>query len=775
MRSLSIQISCAALFLAACSSSKSVCDGVNGTCVALTVESSTVSSVDGLHIVGTLAVDGKKETSGPATALPVHVALLLPATASGAWHLEIDGVLNTLVVGHGTADATVTPGQHTAVTCTLLGNGGADLAGSDLTGADLAGTDAARPQCDPKGGSGAPPCVWRWQTPSPQGDDLLSIVALADNDTFALTESGLLLHRDNAGWSALATRPGVPYSASSLFGAGNDLYISGSTENSSAQQVPAVFHSPDKGITWAQESLPGALTGSGAYAGAASSGSNVVVPSFNGHIFVRDAAGVWTLQTVGTLTFLGAAAHFGDMIVVGTDGSIGAIAYSSDSGASFTLASTLPAISPLQLRGGCIGAGGGQPSFWAVGTNAILHSIGPAPSVWTQQGSAATAGIALEGCVATDDQHAWAWGGSTVLITTNGGTTWGAVTTPPNTTKTLLGGGHSPTGGSALTVVGTQGAIFRSTDGNSFTEELKGLHDPLAAVHGVAPGALFAVGSTGAIYRTVDDGTTWTKLSVPAQSGTTADLTAVWGASSTDIYAIGALGGAAVIVHSADGQTFTKYAGIFPAGTKLSDVWGSAAHGVYAVGMKGSGPNSQRVVLRTTNQGQAWSEVPIVGFTDTLGSSNLAYSTFSLGADVWVTGTDGLIYHSTDGSNFTAQAAGVGTTSIGRIRGVTGHVIATLGTDPGAFIDTTDAGATWVAHTNVWNSAGDWVAFTPSESTIFVVTPSAQPVFSTDKGVTWKLLQTGIINEQASITDFFAFADNDVFAVGNNGIVHYGN
>jgi photosystem II stability/assembly factor-like uncharacterized protein len=757
------------LVLAAGCASKSVCEGQSGTCVDLTVDSPTITALDGLHIVASGALTGTQDTSGTTTSLPLHVALRFHAGVAGVEHLDVDGRAAGTVVGSGMTDFMVVDGQHTTAKLTLTGGGGGDLGIDDLAGTD--GTDdladLATPPCDPKGTAG-PQCVWRWQTPLPQGDDFVGLVAFSDNDIFALTKNGLLLHRDASAWSALPNRPAGTWSARSLFGSGTHLFI-GATGSVGGNTVPLVFHSPDKGITWMQETLPaGAMNF--AYSGV-TDGSHAILAGEIGNMYIRDAvAGTWSTKTTGgSVTLGGVSMLFGDAVAVGFGSAATGVGYSTDYGATWTLASSVTPAGPI-LSGSCVGRGSGQNQYWAVGNTVILHSSGPTPSTWTQQGATVTASVALQGCSATDDMHVWAWGtNGVVLVTTNGGTTWTTVATPPATTLTLQAGGHSPSG-TSVTVVGDKGALFRAPDGAAFASEQKGPQDALSSVHGVAPGKLFAVGAGGTIYRTTDGGAIWTKLAIPSESGTTADLISVWGSSINDVYAVGN----GVIVHSTDGLTFQKYTGILPAMLVLNDVWGGT-NGVFAAGQTGTGATMARVLLHTTTQGASWSAVTISGYTDTMGSGQSAQTTFSLGVDTWVAGDGGKIYHSTDGSNFSAQNSGV-TAAITRIRGVNGHLLAGLGTDPGAMLESSSGGTNWTPMPGaIFGAAVNRIAPTPSESSIFVAGPTSGTGVSTDKGGVWGAVTTGIIDELNAVSDVFPFADNDVFLVGDRGIVHYGN
>ncbi|HEX8950382.1 MAG TPA: hypothetical protein VF945_00985, partial [Polyangia bacterium] len=118
------------LAAAGCNSATSdACKGVAGTCVSLTVQSSTVAAVDSLHILASGALMGDQTSAGGRANLPIVVALKLPGSTAGALDLHVDGFLTAALVGSCDTSAQVTPGQHTTAVCTLVGvdNGMPDL------------------------------------------------------------------------------------------------------------------------------------------------------------------------------------------------------------------------------------------------------------------------------------------------------------------------------------------------------------------------------------------------------------------------------------------------------------------------------------------------------------------------------------------------------------------------------------------------------------------------------------------------------------------------
>lgn len=130
--------------LAGCSTSPDPCAGVSGTCVALTITSATVSRVDTLQV--SAFGESKSSLAGKLSSLPIHVALIPPATATGQNPIEVTASSAGQLVGSGSATATVTPGKHTAVTLPLESGGPPDLSATtvsvDLNEATDSGTTA---------------------------------------------------------------------------------------------------------------------------------------------------------------------------------------------------------------------------------------------------------------------------------------------------------------------------------------------------------------------------------------------------------------------------------------------------------------------------------------------------------------------------------------------------------------------------------------------------------------------------------------------------------
>jgi len=133
-----------ALLLAAVLASAAGCDngacrGVDGTCVALTVEGQ--GSIDGLSITLSGAASGNKVAPKTATlqSLPVEVALQVANASNGTLHIDVVGLLLGGTAGSGSVDVPIRVGAHQSARVKLapggtLGGGDGGALPFDVTG-----------------------------------------------------------------------------------------------------------------------------------------------------------------------------------------------------------------------------------------------------------------------------------------------------------------------------------------------------------------------------------------------------------------------------------------------------------------------------------------------------------------------------------------------------------------------------------------------------------------------------------------------------------------
>jgi len=769
-----------------------VCAGITGTCLDLTIKSSQPVTVSSLRLTASGAVTGTQTSKpqSPAT-LPVHVGVTLPPGVSGALHLSVDGLDGsgqTIASGATAPDPVIVAGQRQGFTVDIEplggGDGGLDGGGSD-GGADGGDGGVVVVPCDPHGVAG-PQCVWRWQNPAPQGDDLVGVYAFTDNDTWAVNPSGLLIHRDANGWSYTTPPTAFPpaFFAEGLTGGGagttHDLYAYGLLITPTTR-TQAIYHTTDES-TWTAETIMSPPAGT-SISGIGSSADNLwqlavgtdYPTSTDGLVFYRSGTN-WVRATTPAVRaqLRGVAASANTAVVAGdnvpmTGSAVGLIWYSMSGPFNTWSAATL--VPPSPLNGACTSSG----TFIVVGDAGAIAFTQNVAAPGGGFANAVTTGTSakLRGCVAVNNSEAWAFGDGGVLVhTTDGGAHW--TTKSSGVTQNLLAATQSA---SALTLTGGAGTILRSTDsGVTITEEDSGIRAQLAALWGTGS-TVYAVGAAGAILRTTDDGQHWTSLNT---TGTTNTLFTVWGSSATDVYAGGQNG---TIVHATDGVHFTKVVSAnIPAGVTIQKIAGTDATDVFATGVDSTFKGQ---LLRSTDGGATWAGQTVTGLDQTV---NPPLALHAFGTHVWVQAQNTAIFHGTIAGDKSITwnqqplrfMGSPITDEIGAIGGNATDLYAT--TSNSAFVHATmplsSTGGTWDYETQapagIWGDGLADVELTPSGSTLYM-TGSGGFLTSTTPGgaVTWSQLFTGIAS--VSFGAILPLADNDVFVLSNGGIIHYGN
>lgn len=144
-------LSLSSCLLVACSSSDP-CGGKTGTCLALTITSTDVRTIDALDITASGAVTGTKmSVLQTEHVLPVSLAITFAdGNVSGPLHLEVIARLVGGVVGAGSADTAIVAAHHQSISVPIAASiapGGNDLGDASMT--DMIASDAGL-------GNGAP-------------------------------------------------------------------------------------------------------------------------------------------------------------------------------------------------------------------------------------------------------------------------------------------------------------------------------------------------------------------------------------------------------------------------------------------------------------------------------------------------------------------------------------------------------------------------------------------------------------------------------------------
>jgi photosystem II stability/assembly factor-like uncharacterized protein len=211
---------------------------------------------------------------------------------------------------------------------------------------------------------------------------------------------------------------------------------------------------------------------------------------------------------------------------------------------------------------------------------------------------------------------------------------------------------------------------------------------------------------------------------------TGADFRAIWG-SGSDIFAAG---NGDVIAHSGDsGMTWESIA----TGLQVADGWPQLRHiagsGPTDVWIVGDSSDMATVLLHSTDHGQSWQSVPVIG------SRQLE--------SVWATDTmhvrvadhDGDVFSSTDGGATWTQVSLGADVNLFGLWGVGDQEVYAVGArgDKGAMFHSPTAGQTWdeinVAPTGpLWNVWG-----TPDGRKVYAAGAAASLAWTADHAMTW--------------------------------------
>jgi hypothetical protein len=195
--------------------------------------------------------------------------------------------------------------------------------------------------------------------------------------------------------------------------------------------------------------------------------------------------------------------------------------------------------------------------------------------------------------------------------------------------------------GSTVLAVGPDGIIQYSSDnGAHWTRTRLNSGVLLNSAWGSGPTDLFAAGGSGGTIVHSPDGVTWT----PMTSNATAFLNQVWGTSATDVYAVGYSGN---VVHY-NGSSWTKLTvPAASAGTIFYGIGGVAGGEAFAVGDGGT-------ILHTTNFGANWA-------AQASGTTNVLRAVWCVSAgDCLATGDTGTLLH-WNGSSWSPMTSGATT------------------------------------------------------------------------------------------------------------------
>lgn len=512
-----------------------------------------------------------------------------------------------------------------------------------------------------------------------------------------------------------------------------------------------VLTSPN-GSTWTKQTTPVTSTsGPELYAVTWNSTQNLLVAvGGSGTILTSTNGTSWTQQSSvpsTTPTLLGVTNRGSQYVAVGSSGTI----WNSSNGTTWTAAATNPLTTGLNS----VAWNSTLSRYAVVGDNGVAATSADGAS-WTVQNSTAGSN-ALYTVISTGGVFLTLGNAGTARLTASGSVTdWSTVGTITPTPPAYI---SSVTFGSELVAVGSNGAIFTSSGGTSWTSRTSNVTGTLNSIAYNGTSTYIAVGNGGLILSAPNGGNTWTQLSspfvnfqavdsgagvraavgpggaiytstdditwTPRSSGTTQDLQAVaW--VGNGFVAVGK--GGAITVSNAAGTSWT--AQTFTASSVSPDFYGVAYVSptrILAVGAGG-------YTVSSANGGTSWSlmgtnsagfysvaagPTTIVGVGgDNLGNGNIRlissltgtswssrpnaskvlYSVVYAGNQFIAVGDVGTIYTSTDGgSNWVSQKSN--TTALLSSVTWTGNVAVAVGA--GGTVLTSPNGVDWTARTSI--------------------------------------------------------------------------
>jgi photosystem II stability/assembly factor-like uncharacterized protein len=337
-------------------------------------------------------------------------------------------------------------------------------------------------------------------------------------------------------------------------------------------------------------------------------------------------------------------------------------------------------------------------------------------------------------------------------------------------------------GRGTVVAAGREGTVLKSTDrGAHFAPRSTGSSSTLLSVREDGPSGLVAVGWFGTVLQSSDRGDHWTTVTVPTRE----DLTTVARHGASELVAVGMRGTALVRRNGSWTALTTNASETFGA------FWSDGRVGV-AVGTEGAiyrvhdggarwEARTERVqgavlaitgfgrarwavgrggmIVRSTDDGRTWSSSIHSARTDFLSAFALSEQ------ELYLTNADNKILRSTDGGqNFTVSAPPQGIPGIGSVWASGPEDVYVAGPQ-GWIIKSTDRGATW-RRLNTGVSEDFFALWGLGPNEVFAVATRGFIVRSTDRGVSWQRM---INMSTRDLTNLTGDARGRLFAVGKEG------
>lgn len=566
---------------------------------------------------------------------------------------------------------------------------------------------------------------WQWQNGQPQGNTLNALSFPSTTVGYAAGRSGAVLRTTDGGatWSALDTG-----NARDHFGAAFPVDTLGWVVGESG----AIVRTADSGATWTQQPSSTAATL-----------RDVAALDTMNAIAVGDAPGGATIRYTGTsgaswsagITTVTAglnAVAYPSSTLAWAVGANGTMIRSLDGGASWvaTSAPTGAALNDVAFSPGTTvgyAVGNNTGTTW----NAFKTTDGTS---WVRLELPGTAvPLVSVSCAGVNGSAVTVVGANgTVLRSTNGGATW-TVRSPARLAAVTLRAAEMPSA-TQVHVAGDFGVTLRSRDaGANWLSPLQQTPANLTSAVFTSPTSGWAVGTGGLVMRTGDGGASWTGRSLGAFT--------LRGIHSLNLSSVWVVGDGGVIRYTTNGgTTWTTQSTGLAANPRLNDVFFTSNNKGTIVGNAGT-------ILETSNSGSNWSKRD-AGTTQPLNA--IIYANNTRG---WTVGGGGVIRATTTGgANWNNPQVSGTTRALYDVWAADTQNVWAVG-ELGTVLRTTNGGTTWntiptaaVGTTETLRAVGG-----SSPLRVWVAGASGTVRLTTDGGATWTTLNAGLPSTAADI------------------------
>ncbi|MGE5354167.1 MAG: YCF48-related protein [Acidobacteriota bacterium] len=585
---------------------------------------------------------------------------------------------------------------------------------------------------------------WEWQNPKPHGNDVNDIKYLGSGKLIAVAGAGVVQKSIDGGskWDLIK--------ADTLSRDILSVYFRDENNGMLCGNAGLIMQTKDAGKTWSY--IDSKVTEDLYDVKFMDSDTGYVVGTKGTVLKTKDGGKNWTLLTAGTSTNYKVFILNAKNLFIASGTTDNKLMKSNDYGKTWT--NTAPA--GLKNNVYSVTFTDSVTGFIGTSNNDIYKTV-DGGTTWTKKGGAATS-INISGIKFTDKARGYAVDvKGNVFVSADSGNTWTSAKIPLQKFNAIDGDT------SVLYVAGAAGSVLRSDDKGktwtsktsaivqSFLREVKFVDEKTGYACG---GSATPADSLGYILKTTDGGANWTFLSKDFKSQ-------VYTFSIVTPTLWCAAGSGNGLYRSTDaGLNWTKITSPVTTASMVFYSMGFAGKDTgYAAGNTGN-------VIKTVDGGQTWTKL-----TTNAGTSTIWEVAVLNTKTVLFSAIQGKMSRTTDGgTTWEALAPNVA----GSLSALcfkddsTGYV----GGGNKGLARTTDGGKTWTVlqlPSSILSTATVWgIAFGKDKD--WLITSQGDVCSSSDSGKTWQIAQALTTMDLYNV----ATVGDDVWAVGNNGIIIHG-